>query len=348
MIDMKNNGIKKIFLILGDACNMQCMYCKAYCNANKTGCLEKIIMEYPTPDVMSYLKATIESEPTLINFYGGEPLLYFDVIRYVIEKLDIPKGKVIWSTMTNGKAITAEKVDFFNENGVTVNFSWDGSCTQNVRGYDVFENQVLKNHILDINELWINSTLTSLNSPLEIANSHEPYLKEYQKRHGKPYGINIGLATPTQLNDPLYKYDYEKIYTEMKYIFREFVIAGTMLPIDKLRAIDCIAMTLIHRLRKKALGIRDICLDMDIKGNFLTCPFSRKVVDTLDTQDLYIEKAQDLAEKRRCKEDCPLTNICDGGCPQLKGTLLGKEGCDLRKAFYMPLMEMMMGQLFKE
>lgn len=335
--------MKKIFLILGDACNMQCKYCKAHLGDN-----ERVGIKYPTNEVMQYLKKTIKTEDTLINFYGGEPLLYFDVIKYVIDTLAIPVGGVIWSTMTNGKGLTKEMVKYFNDNKVVVNLSWDGDCTKISRGYDVLENPTLRKNILEINDLWINSTLTSLNSPLQIAKSHEVFLKEYQAKHGYSYGIHIGLATPTSENDSLYVYNYKEIYSEMRYMLRSFLTNDIDLSIDKLMPSDCIVRTVLFSLKKKASGLRDICLDMDLDGNFFACPFSRKTVDTLDTLDEYIRKATVLAEVRKCKEGCPLVNICDGGCPHLKGTKLGKEGCTLRKAYYTPFFELFTGQLLKE
>jgi len=339
-----SNGIKKIFLILGDGCNMSCAYCKAHLNSTKS----QMGVTYPSGAVMAYLKNTIANEPTLINFYGGEPLLYFDVIKYIIDSINAKQDDVIWSTMTNGKSITPAMVEYFNKHKVTVNLSWDGEQTKTLRGYDVFADNAIKDYLLDIDDLWINSTLTSLTSPLEIANSHIPHLAEYQKRHGHSYGIHIGLATPTSANDPLYQYDYQKIYKEMQYIIAKGIFESLAKEPKDFSPIDCIARTLSFTFQKKARGTRDICLDMDIKGNFFLCPFSRKTVDTLNTLDSYIIKAKELMIARHCTKNCPVHMICDGGCPQLKDTPLGIEGCELRRAYYMPMIELVTGKLYEK
>lgn len=341
---MKNfkQSITRIFLILGDACNMNCKYCKAHL-ANSP--IEAVGKQQVSSKLLSFLKGQIEKEPTLINFYGGEPLLYFDTIKYIIDTLNDPAGDVIYSTMTNGKAMTPEMAAYLNEKKVTVNFSWDGNNTKLLRGYDVFADEKIRRNILSINDLWINSTLTSLNYPLEILESHKPYLAEYQKIHGQPYGIHIGLATPAKSNDPLYSYDYNRIYEEIRGIFCQYLFQCLQHDFNEMTPIDCWSRTMLFKLQSKAIGKRDICLDMDLNGNFFTCPFSRKTVDTLDTLDAYVEKAWALREKRKCKENCPLVNICDGGCPQLKGTPLFEEGCKLRRAFYAPLLELVTGAL---
>ena len=92
-----NSGCTRVFLILGDNCNMQCKYCKEHsvvtCNAPKKPLHPKLI---------DWLKQQIAKEPTVINFYGGEPLLYFDTIKYIVETLAIEPGEVIYTTMCNG------------------------------------------------------------------------------------------------------------------------------------------------------------------------------------------------------------------------------------------------------
>ena len=341
MKDFKN-GVTKIFLILGDACNMNCKYCKAHLAASKT----EVINNHISPKALAFLEKTIKETPTLVNFYGGEPLLYFDTIKQIIDTLQIPDKDVIWSTMTNGRSITPEMVEYFNDKKVTVNFSWDGAKTSFLRGFDVFADEQLRKNILNINDLWINSTLTSLNYPLEILESHKRPLMEYQKIHGHPYGVHIGLATPAKANDPLYIYDYERIYREMSDVLYQFVFCGGIShnPLE-MTAADCIARTLLFTLQKKARKVSDVCLDMDINGNFFMCPFSRKTVDTVDTFADYMEKALVLKEARKCKENCPIASFCDGGCPQLKGTPLFEEGCKLRKAFYTPILDLITGRL---
>lgn len=339
------NGKKRIFLILGDACNMNCVYCKAHL-ANKKN---KIISKNVSPKVLSFLKNTIENEPTLINFYGGEPLLYFDTIKYIIDSLAIPVGNVIWSTMTNGRNITPKMVEYINKNHITVNFSWDGMKTSTLRGYDVLANEKLRDCILSIEDLWINSTLTTLNYPLEIADAHRPYIEEYKHRHGRPYLIHIGLATPTKENDPLYAYDYERIYREVKEILYQYVFNGGLEHDEnEMTSYDLIARTMLFKLKNKTEKIKIITMDMDINGNFFICPFSRKVVDTLDTLESYMEKAILLSNKGKCKANCPVAGVCDGGCPQLKGTALFSEGCKLRKHFYGPILDLISGRLATE
>ena len=179
-----DNEITKIFLILGDACNMSCAYCKAHLANSRVEITKKNI----SPQALAFLEKTIKETPTLINFYGGEPLLYFETIKYIIDTLNIPVGDVIWSTMTNGRSLTPEMVEYFNDKKVTVNLSWDGEKTSILRGFDVFADKKLRETILGINDLWINSTLTTLNYPQEIIGSHKIYLEKYQQIHGHPYG----------------------------------------------------------------------------------------------------------------------------------------------------------------
>lgn len=336
-----SKGYRKIFFILGDDCNMQCAYCKAHLKANTDKVIHKVDV---TQEVLDFLAKEIKQQPTLINFYGGEPFLYFDTMKYVVDTLNIPKGEVLWSTMTNGRALTKEIVDFVNEKEMVVNLSWDGRVVEQTRGFDVLKDNKLRECIMSINNLFINATLTALTSPKEILDSFIPYTKEYQQKNGKPLKIHIGLATPHERSDKLYDYDYIKIYNEICDILWQ----GTVVETDyesspySAWAKTMMAKVIAKQEKKRELGV---CLDMDTKGNFFMCPFSCRAVDTLATYDSYLEKAKRRLEIARCKEDCPVQSICDGGCAQLKGTPAFEDGCKLRLVFYLPLVQLITGQL---
>ncbi len=65
-----------------------------------------------------------------LNFYGGEPLLLFQLIKKTVslagKKNKELKKRVTYSITTNGSLITEEVIQFFNENRFSVVLSFDG------------------------------------------------------------------------------------------------------------------------------------------------------------------------------------------------------------------------------
>ncbi|MDR1774200.1 MAG: radical SAM protein [Clostridioides sp.] len=71
----------------------------------------------------------------MIGFYGGEPLLNYQVIKDIVIQLkneDIFKN-IEFTITTNGLLLDEEKIDFFIENDVIVLFSLDGPKSQHDR-----------------------------------------------------------------------------------------------------------------------------------------------------------------------------------------------------------------------
>lgn len=70
------------------------------------------------------------SEEYYINFYGGEPLLCYSLIKKTVSFLNQKnteiKKKAIYTITTNGSLVTRETIDFFNKNKFSVELSFDG------------------------------------------------------------------------------------------------------------------------------------------------------------------------------------------------------------------------------
>jgi uncharacterized protein len=110
-------------IILTDRCNFQCAYC----------CQKKGGRGSLQPDILS--KAICFLEPffaaeCVIDFYGGEPLLAFDVIKQAVGDMDAlskkRRLKARFSITTNGSLLTDEILDFFEDREFTVLLSFDG------------------------------------------------------------------------------------------------------------------------------------------------------------------------------------------------------------------------------
>jgi uncharacterized protein len=62
----------------------------------------------------------------IVSFYGGEPLLQFDLIKKVIEYCNRSGPDINYYMTTNGTLLTDEMIDFIIKNDIIMTFSLDG------------------------------------------------------------------------------------------------------------------------------------------------------------------------------------------------------------------------------
>lgn len=104
-------------LNLTDQCNCRCKYCDFVQYKNS----------YMTKEVadkaIEFLKSKIGNKKINITFFGGEPLLNWEIITYLVNKY---KDEFFWSITTNGTLLTEEKLEFLKNNNISVLLSIDG------------------------------------------------------------------------------------------------------------------------------------------------------------------------------------------------------------------------------
>lgn len=116
------SGTSLFIFAVTNACNYQCVYCQAN-GMNKVNKMSKEVAE----QALRRIKDSPSSEIT-IEFQGGEPLLNFDIIQYIILRgYDLLSNKdVQYTVVSNLSLLTAEMADFFKGHHVSVSTSIDG------------------------------------------------------------------------------------------------------------------------------------------------------------------------------------------------------------------------------
>ena len=107
---------------VNDFCNMKCSYCWEQQNKNR---LSKEKADIICDRLISNFKENKPASNIRVHFFGGEPLIDWDVVKYVIEKISssIPSW---FGITTNATIITDEMIDFFVQHNVSVMVSIDG------------------------------------------------------------------------------------------------------------------------------------------------------------------------------------------------------------------------------
>lgn len=125
----ESNVIKALCLHVAHSCDLDCRYCFASGGHFKG---ERALMSLETgKKALDFLVEHSGNRRNLeVDFFGGEPLLNFDVVKeltYYGQELNEKHGKNIRFTMTtNGTHLTDENIDFLNEHMDNIVMSLDG------------------------------------------------------------------------------------------------------------------------------------------------------------------------------------------------------------------------------
>jgi uncharacterized protein len=119
-----------IVLQLTHNCNLRCRYCAYTENVKGIRTHSKDRMSFETVEkALKLLKEnSIDSKKITIGFYGGEPLLEFDLLKKSVElSKELFKNKEIkYTVTTNATLLSEEKILFLEENNFQLMISFDG------------------------------------------------------------------------------------------------------------------------------------------------------------------------------------------------------------------------------
>lgn len=116
---MTRQGIT-LSIYLGSRCNAGCLYCHREESEDETIDLEAITHKIE------------ELHPVKINYFGGEPLLYFDVIRAIYDRFP----RIQYQVTTNGLLLPRYKDELLLRNFRIV-LSYDGGADGDLRHIDI-------------------------------------------------------------------------------------------------------------------------------------------------------------------------------------------------------------------
>ena len=111
--------------VVTNQCNLNCVYCQANNGQRLYKAMTKDIAQKAVDIALSVPQRTLSFE-----FQGGEPLLNYPVIRFIIEYAEKNKGdkEIRYSVVTNLTVITDEMISFFKDHRVSISTSLDGDA----------------------------------------------------------------------------------------------------------------------------------------------------------------------------------------------------------------------------
>lgn len=127
--DILNRKLQAVTLQVTQNCNFRCKYCVYSGSYTTRGHTNKDMNFGTAVKAIDFVINRSSSLPDLdIGFYGGEPLIAFNLIKQVVEYSKVKaEGKIVRFHMTtNGTLLTEKIMDFLEENKFSIMISLDG------------------------------------------------------------------------------------------------------------------------------------------------------------------------------------------------------------------------------
>ncbi len=302
---------------LGLGCNYSCSYCsQGGQKAEDTGSAD-------AREFLANLDRWLHEAPEKVEFWGGEPMLYWHKIKILAPALRERFPDARLSLVTNGTLLTMERARWLYDLGFTMAISHDGPG-QSLRGEDPFEDAAWVEMVREVFALFgervtFNTVITPLNFRLFET------LHWFEQRMGEGVKVNI--------EDVVTDYGGAQWTTEqlqaMAAEVREAVGSGLALAFPRLRwSVQQFLETLATN--KPLAGSHQVCgmdrqdqLAVDLKGAVLTCQNAgtesgHRIGSTADLAAVRLDTSTSWAARPDCAA-CPVVHLCYGSCMFLQG-----------------------------
>lgn len=332
-------AINVCYMITSEQCNLACKYCFL---GNNDECkrsnfsLENMSKETADKAIdffikqikLSGLDAEEDNKPAII-FYGGEPLVNYDVLVYIAEEInalrDVEKcvKNMELSMVSNGLLLTEERALKLKELGVAIAISVDGftekanSMRVDVAGNNVF-NKILKT--LDMcKSIGVDVSLSVTLSEETIKNTKD--ILELVDKYGvTSFGFNIMMSDenfvlPQEYNEKAAQFIIDEFVELRKRGIYEDRIMRKLKAFTKSQVYfsDC-AATGGGQIVIAPNGQVGICHGCLHNKQYFVSDVDDEEFDATKHKD-FIEWSQLTPVNKEECQDCVALGICGGGCP---------------------------------
>lgn len=331
-------AINVCYIITSEQCNLACKYC--FLGNNNNDKRNRFALENMSKDVadkaidffirqIKFSDLDTEDNKPVIIFYGGEPMVNYDMIVYVAEKINSMRDSekciknLEMSMVSNGLLLTEERVLKLKELGVSIAISVDGFTEEanemrvDIAGKPVFH-KILS--VLDMCKRLDVDVSLSVTLSKETIKDTKAILQLVDDYGIKSFGFNILMSdetfiVPQEYNEAAAQFIIDEFVELRKRGIYEDRIMRKLKAFSKAQVYfsDCAATTggQIVVAPNGQVGICHGCLHN--KQYFVTT-VDDESFDATKNKD-YIEWSQLTPVNKDECQDCPALGICGGGCP---------------------------------
>ena len=296
----------KLFVILGNDCNLQCTYC---CQRQIK---ERQIPRAIKPRFWEYFHSIPPKTPVV--FFGGEPLLYFGAIKEIMSH----RSDLCYGIITNGKLLDKDKVEWLNKYDVGVTVSWDGPISKKTRGYDVLQENP---NIKDVDNLCISAVLTKWTVVHDVINRVSELLPDKEFSLNFDFPLNF---TSSQLE--FEEVDVDQLYKDMCTCTERFINGTATVPEASMIFSTLYQLTGQYDYGNKC-GNGTTVINIDLDGSLYNCHDESKPSEYSCEWDKTIKRQQGMCAK------CDMLRFCGGGCSLMSDEATLRR-CPIVRAYY--------------
>lgn len=227
---------KHIVFEVTNICNLKCKYCgfgDLYCNTknitfkNLSLNKAKLLIDYMF-SLWSQSEIAPNQDIIYIGFYGGEPLLNFELIKQIVQylKSKVADKSILSFSMTTNGLLLNNYIDFLVENNFRLLISIDGNRKNNMYRLYPNGNESFMNVVYNINALFqlypkYFEEKVNFNSVLHNRNSYEEIIDYIYNKFNKIPKISelvsVGIMKKKQIQfKMIYKSKYMDIICSKK------------------------------------------------------------------------------------------------------------------------------------
>lgn len=324
-----NRNPRQVVLTLNTThrCNMACSYCFAFTKHQQAKPMPIAIAEKA---IKNLLRDFPETEQYMFYFFGGEPLLYKDLIRDTVSIVEqtfqgYPSKKYSFLLNTNGLLLDdGELLQFFKDKGFTVTVSIDGPeeindpCRKLNSGEGSFRHIMAGIRALQRHEVKFNLRATispRTNNLLGIFQFFENLAIPYA------YAFTINASEKNKQETEITPWAWNHIQEEYRQVFefltKKLLLGENIYNMDFKRKLAIVKQQIV-RTHSCEAGRASIFINE--QGDYYACqnmlPYHQNIgnlEDGIRSERQAQFKSQFIADLKDCQQ-CWARYLCGGGC----------------------------------
>jgi uncharacterized protein len=332
----KQRQVQVLKIQLGLKCNYSCQYCnQASQPQDSQGDLVDVDLFLMT------LPDWLHGEPQRIEFWGGEPFVYWKILKPLAEALRMRFPRASFGMVSNGSLLDEDKIDWLDRMGFGIGISHDGPAMK-YRGPDpltdpgkramlrrlydrlAVQNRISFNVVLHRRNMSLTAARRHIASALQVPEAELPMVTEEVLLPYDEGGRRLSLRNEAE----------GRAYSSA--IFWE-AVRGESMAVSTIR--DKITGFFRHLAEgRPAVALGQKCgmddpakLAVDLKGNALTCQnmsadTKHRIGHVEAIQDIRLDTAYHWSTRAECGR-CPVLPLCQGACLFLEDDLW-RQACD--------------------
>jgi uncharacterized protein len=318
---------------LGLSCNYECEYCSQRF-VPRAGETNKNDIE----PFLSGLNEWVTTPPEKVEFWGGEPFVYWKTLKPLAEAIRVKYPQAVLSVITNGSLLTPEINDWLVALEFGVGISHDGPG-QHVRGPDPLDEPAVRAAILDLYQRLAPLGRISFNAMLNRENSSRAAINKFFVDLTGDENVNIGEGSFVDAYDQggvgasLKPDEHMGYRTQAFSELRSGLAKNFDLGHSKIAGfLESLKMQRPSSALGQKCGMdRNDAVAVDLKGQVMTCQNvsskgvapngqSHLIGTVADLASVKLNTSTHWSHRSECKT-CPVLQICAGACMFLEGDL---------------------------